>query len=379
MKTYIVIGIGYGDEGKGITVDNLAKVSKNPIVIRFSGGQQCGHTVFHTEDKMHIHNSYGSGALRGVPSYISGHCTMYLNRIVIETKTLNKIVGPAKSKLMINGFAKVTTPYDVVFNRIRERKTQHGSTGWGMGSTMHRHLHTGYKINVVDFNNPAIFIQKLRNIQEYYKARVGLYNVTEKEFQKECLNEVQMFMESLNHWWDYFQIEDDYSILTEFDTVIFEGSQGIMLDMEHGIYPNVTYSHTTSKNAIEICNEVGLNDPEMYYVTRSYYTRHGNGWVANEDKIELVNNECEVNIKDPWQGEFKVREIDPGLLNYALKVDALYAGFTSKNLVITCLDQRKDDFSLNTLIESLPLDFENIFTTSSPITQGLTKVVLVEA
>lgn len=54
--------------------------------------------------------------------------------------------------------------------------------------------------------------------------------------------------------------------------------------MDHGVFPNVTYAHTTSKNAYEICKKLDIEDIEMYYVTRSYATRHGNGWMSNEKR-----------------------------------------------------------------------------------------------
>ncbi len=77
MKTaQIVIGLGFGDEGKGITTDFLAKQNPESIVIRFSGGQQAAHTVM-IGDQKHVHSSFASGALRGLPSYYSEHCTIH--------------------------------------------------------------------------------------------------------------------------------------------------------------------------------------------------------------------------------------------------------------------------------------------------------------
>ena len=71
----VVVGCAFGDEGKGMTVDWLVKDKENPIVVRFGGGHQCGHRVVH-KDKEHIFSNFGSGTLRGAPTYWSKDCTI---------------------------------------------------------------------------------------------------------------------------------------------------------------------------------------------------------------------------------------------------------------------------------------------------------------
>jgi adenylosuccinate synthase len=75
-KAKVVIGLGFGDEGKGICTDFLCSQNPEAIVIRFSGGQQAAHTVL-LNGKKHVHSSFASGALRGLPSYFSEHCTIH--------------------------------------------------------------------------------------------------------------------------------------------------------------------------------------------------------------------------------------------------------------------------------------------------------------
>ena len=167
MKAQIVVGLGFGDEGKGITTDHLCSQSENSLVVRFSGGQQCGHNVC-IGDKQHVHSNFGSGTLRGVPSFFSEHCTIYPNTMFEELKVLNEqSVNPI---LYIHPLAKITTPYDVLANRILETKNNHGSCGLGIGATMKRDL-AGYKLLAIDLNNPVIFNQKLNEIRKYYDAK----------------------------------------------------------------------------------------------------------------------------------------------------------------------------------------------------------------
>src|SRR6187402_1559457 len=74
-NAFVVIGLGYGDEGKGLTTDYLCKEYKNSIVIRFNGGQQAGHCVVMNDGRQHIFSNLGSGTFRNVPTYWSKYCT----------------------------------------------------------------------------------------------------------------------------------------------------------------------------------------------------------------------------------------------------------------------------------------------------------------
>lgn len=339
MTTKNVIGLCWGDEGKGITTDFLCqKNDKSKIVVRFSGGQQAGHNVV-IDGVNHVHSNYGSGTLRGVPSYFSEYCTIYPLTMWREKMTLvHKNVTP---KLILHPLAMVTTPFDVVYNRMTERKLCHGSCGLGISATIKRNENTGYKLYAIDLGNQDLLFPKLHNIFEYYKSL--FIDPTEKEeFIKESLAEFGLFKDAIEDL--YFDIQS-YDYLKKFDEIIFEGSQGILLDMNHGTFPNVTHANTTSKNVIEICEKNGFPYPEIYYVTRCYQTRHGNGWMSNDTEITLINNHHEINVFNEWQKEFKVSEIDYDLLNYSLEIDKIYSSsskFLSKNLVVTCLDQRPD-------------------------------------
>ena len=164
MKAQIVVGLGFGDEGKGITTDYLCSKNENSLVVRFSGGQQCGHNVC-IGDNQHVHSNFGSGTLRGVPSFFSEHCTIYPNTMFEELIVLNeKAVNPT---LYLHPLAKITTPYDVLANRVLELKNNHGSCGLGIGTTMKRDL-DGYKLSAIDLAHSSILLQKLAEIQKYY-------------------------------------------------------------------------------------------------------------------------------------------------------------------------------------------------------------------
>jgi adenylosuccinate synthase len=351
MEAKIVLGLQFGDEGKGRTVDYLSKSPKRTIVVRFSGGQNCGHTVMR-DDIKHVFSNYGSGSLSGVPTYISEHCTVYLNTIYAEQQSL--ITKGITPKLYVHPKAMLTTPYDVVLNRILSKINKHGSCGVGISTTMKRNLETGYKLYAQDLKHPKIFKVKLLKIKQYVMSMVD-----EETFYDELGLSEDNFFSLINE--NLFEIKD-YDFLWSYDNLIFEGSQGIMLDMDHGIFPNVTYANTTSKNAIEICEKLNIRDIKTFYITRCYQTRHGNGWMSNTGDISLINNEEEINVPN-FQGEFRVGELDYDIINYAYDVDRIYNKSKFNFLVVTCLDQRPE-FKLDET--KLKGEFNLIKTFNSP-------------
>lgn len=353
-KAHIVIGLGFGDEGKGITTDFLARRNPQSVVIRFSGGQQAAHTVM-IEDKKHVHSSFASGALRGLPSYFTEHCTIHPVFMLNEQKELQEKNG--NIELHIHPLAKVTTPFDVWQNRTNTRNLVHGTCGKGVGATMKRN-ESPYKLFAIDLIAPReMLIEKLKSIAYYY----GFADENEiREYLKDFLDAIDKID------WNI----DDYSYLKLFDNLIFEGSQGILLDMNHGIFPHVTYAHTTSKNAYEVCRFLNIEDIEIFYVTRSYATRHGNGWMSNEKEMGLRNNEEETCTFNEYQKELRLGTLDYDLLNYALKLDGAYSCTTRKNLVVTCLDQTDEKFEL----EKLTIEFETVYGSYSPYSEDFRKL-----
>lgn len=356
MKTaQIIIGLGFGDEGKGITTDFLAQQKPESVVIRFSGGQQAAHTVM-MDDKKHIHSSFASGALRGLPSYFTEHCTIYPTFLFNEMKELKQKKG--NIELHIHPLAKVTTPFDVFSNRKNIRNLEHGTCGKGVGATMKRN-ESPFKLFAADLIAPrSMLIEKLKGIVNYYGFEEG----------EEIQNALQYFLEAIDaiDW----KIER-YNYLNSFSNLIFEGSQGILLDMDHGVFPNVTFAKTTSKNAYEICKLLKIENIELFYVTRCYSTRHGSGWMSNERDLRLINNEEEICVFNEYQKDLRFGDLDYDLLNYALKVDEVYVDANKKNLVVTCLDQLAKEFK----IENIDVKFDEVYGSYSPYSKDFKKFI----
>jgi adenylosuccinate synthase len=340
MHSQIVIGLGFGDEGKGRTTDYLCRQAPAPLVVRFSGGQQAGHTVVTAEGKRHVFSSIGAGSFAGAPTYWSRYCSFAPENLWNEWQAFVATQG-SKPVLIVDALAQVTTPYDVFQNRAAEKTSPNGSCGMGFGATMERNEITPNRLYVQDLFYPQVLEQKLLAIGEYYRRKTQqplLLTDLEPLVQqfKAILTQVLPCIEVVQER-DFFnrQIQQ-----RGFSHLVFEGSQGILLDRDFGFFPNVTRAYTTSHKAIQLIEHYNLGKPEIYYITRAYQTRHGKGFLSNENlTLDYQRNPIETNQYNEWQGHQRVSPLDLNMLKYALNSDANFSAAARKNLVITCLDQ----------------------------------------
>lgn len=322
-----VIGCGFGDEGKGRVVDCLCSHRHDSIVVRFSGGHQAGHHVV-TETKEHVFSNFGSGSLRGVPTYWSRFCTVDPIGILNELYALSKIdVSP---KLFIDKKCPVTTIFDKAYNCLLDSWNKHGTCGVGFGQTIQRE-EDRCSLLFEDLFNPTIFEIKLEMIKKYYGNKIAIGNEDFCSFVRAC----KRIIDTPNVYLG------DESTISTFDSIIFEGSQGLLLDQDIGFFPHVTRANTGSRNILKMGFE-----PEIILVTRAYQTRHGNGPMTNENlKHNIKPNPFERNIDGGLQGKFRTSPLDLDLLKYAISRDD-YIKTAGTRLVITCLDLVCNQYTL---------------------------------
>ncbi len=321
MNCKAVIGLGFGDEGKGFVTDYLCSKAHNPIVIRFSGGHQVGHTVIRN-GVTHVFSNFGSGTLLGIPTYWSQYCTVEPIGLLHELSIL--LEKGANPLLYINKHCPVTTPFDILHNQQVEKLNNHGSCGVGFGSTLHRE-NQGYSLTFSDLFHPTILPLKLNTIKKFH-------NLDEEVDLDQFIDAIHSITHS-----EHVQITDSFP--SKFESYIFEGAQGLLLDQSAGFFPHVTRSNTGSKNILNM----GFT-PEPYMVTRSYQTRHGNGPMTNEKRPHnIAINPTETNITNTYQGEFRRALLDLDLLLYAISKDS-YIATNKENLVITCLDHIANEY-----------------------------------
>lgn len=326
MNNKIVIGLGFGDEGKGRVVDWLSSTANPDLVVRFSGGHQAAHNVMIDEQTSHIFSSFGSGTLRNIPTYYSYFCTVDPVGVLNEYDVLrSKGIEPL---LMIDAKCPIVTPLDKKFNLIRDNRKKHGTCGVGFGTTLQREEQR-YSLLYEDLFNPTVFKIKLDMIENYYNSTC--HNLWDKSgFIKDCKYFINMG----------FPVIDENrrkSILHK--NCIFEGSQGLLLDQDIGFFPHVTRSNTDLTNAIKLKDSIlGFNNAELYLVTRAYQTRHGNGPMTNKTN-PVPDNPYEINEDTGPQGNFRKSMLDVDLLKYGIEKSGIFNQIKGNiNLVITCMD-----------------------------------------
>jgi len=318
MTNVTVLGGQFGDEGKGRVVDWLCGEDKPDVVTRFSGGHQAAHHVIHADGTDHVFANFGSGTVRGVPTYWSKYCTVDPIGIINELTVLKeKNIHPL---MFIDGKCPVTTPYEKYFNQSDAMNVYHGTCGCGVGATWQRE-EDNYSILAEDIFHPSVLKIKIKLMEDYYDFRMGIEDI--QEFYDAC----------------YIIRENPGSLRLTYDLpkqfsdarVLFEGSQGLLLDQKYGFFPHVTRSNLDTKN---------IDNPgHLYLVTRAYQTRHGNGPMTNEKlPHNISDNPFEQNIKSEFQGGFRISTLDLDLLSYSLSKDPVIRRTLNKTLVITCLD-----------------------------------------
>jgi adenylosuccinate synthase len=316
---HAVIGLGFGDEGKGLTVNALCQSTEKPLVVRYSGGQQAGHTVTLPGGKSHVFSNFGSGTLNGVPTYWSQYCTFDPVGVANEANLLfKKGIIP---KLYVNQDCPITTPFEKLVNRTSEAM-QHGTCGVGVGATIDRQEKL-YSLVVGDLRRPTIFRIKMKLIRDRYKH----LDVDLSGFEEAC--EFVMNREGSSFHFVNWMPE------AEFTDWIFEGSQGLLLDKDIGFYPHVTRSNVGTKNIYDMTFQRNMH---QFLITRAFQTRHGNGPMTNEFiPHNIKENPKETNKFNAYQGEFKKSLLDLDLLKYGLSQDhGIHP--EQATLVITCLD-----------------------------------------
>lgn len=345
----IVLGLGFGDEGKGSVVNYLCNRTHNSLVVRFNGGPQAGHTVENRDGTRHVFHHFGSGTLQNIPTFWSKYCTVDPVAFANEYGDLRKLC--IKPKIFIDPMAPVTTIYDVFYNQALEKcreSSKHGSVGMGIGAT-HERQETPHKLFFKDIFYKDILEHKLKDIYQYYICekckddRLRSYFVI-SDFDKAEL----LFRTSINVIKSIAIIAQEFNIFNHniYNDLIFEGAQGILLDAEHGFFPYVTRSNTTSKNAIEILKRNNkLNDLiTINYVSRCYATRHGAGPFPGEKQIDHLKNGIEdrTNTSCVWQNDFKLGCLDINLMKYALMTDKIYSVMVNnRKLFLTHMDELK--------------------------------------
>ena len=372
MSVTVLVGSQWGDEGKGKIVDILSK--NYDIVTRYQGGANAGHTVEIGDSKYVLH-LIPSGILREDVICVIGNGvvidpTALLDEIALLEKNNIKVDG----RLLISHNAHLIMPYHKLLDLIQESgENKIGTTGRGIGPCyIDKYARKGIKI--VDLLNKKALEEKIRkNLEEKN-------NLLKKVYEKEELN-----VEEIIHQYLEFDKKIDKYIkdvpaylnnaIAKGKSILLEGAQGALLDVDHGTYPFVTSSSPTSGGA---CTGTGIPPNKIDNVigiVKAYTTRVGNGPFPTElldadgEKLRKIGVEYGATTGRPRRcGWF-----DAFLVNYSVMINGI------DEVAITKLDVLSDFSEIKVCtgyqqngktLKSFPTDFERL-QSITPIYQTL--------
>lgn len=338
-EAIIVVGLGYGDEGKGSIVDFLARTKKAGAVVRFSGGAQAGHNVVTPDGRHHTFSQFGSATfLPGVKTHLSRFMVLNPLAMINEEKHLRILeIRDAFQRTTIDEKALVTTPFQIAVNRLLEISRgdkRHGSCGIGVGRTVEDYRkHKNKILFVKDLRDSKTTTKKLEFLQNECRGAVSdlVSNLPRTEMIKKEWEwlEDKTAVEDMAKLFLYFAglikiVSGNYleELISENNVLIFEGAQGALLDKDYGFYPHITKTDTTFANARELLEESGYGGKiTKLGVFRGYATRHGNGPFLTEDNRLAACFQEQHNQEGVWQGKFKMGWQDLLTLRYAIMMN----------------------------------------------------------
>lgn len=352
----IVIGANWGDEGKGLMTDYFSQ-KPNSIVVCSNGGAQRGHTVVTSDEIRHVFHHFGSGTFNQASTYLSED---FICNPIIFRQEYNELKHLGYyPNIYINQNCMVTTPYDMMANQIIEEnrgKNKHGSCGLGIYETIKR-----YKAGVT-----TLYVSDY--IRDYYLKIFDREGIVLTKKWEDLFNDSGIYDHYLEDC-DFMNevattISDEY-FLNEYENIVFEAAQGLLLDQNNlKYYPHLTPSNTGIKNPKKIIENVKWDDDiniETCYVSRTYLTRHGAGQFPSECRKNRINKSMydKTNVPNPFQDTLRYGTLDLKDLYIRCATDVMNFG-DKKSIAIThCNEYKIDVEELEDIFEGWNIYYSN--------------------
>ncbi len=174
-----LLGLGFGDCGKGLFTDALTRTLGAHTIVRFNGGAQAGHNVVLPDGRHHTFSQFGAGSfVEGTMTVLASPVVVHPSAILVEARALERVgLADAMTRLMIDGECRVTTPFHQAAGRLREYargRAAHGTCGVGVGETVAFALaHADDGLVYSELHSRASAHQKLLRIQQILRAEIG--------------------------------------------------------------------------------------------------------------------------------------------------------------------------------------------------------------
>lgn len=357
-RAFVVVGLAFGDEGKGTITDALTRNFDASIVVRFNGGAQAGHNVVLPDGRHHVFSQFGSGTFAGARTHLSRFMMVNPRTMLNEAEKLDSLRIPQPLSLVtIEREALVTTPLHVAINRIRELVRgdgAHGSCGMGIGETAAYALaHPDDALKVGDLSDAVTVRRKLGLLRDQFRDESSAI-ASHAPGPSASRSRGDTWLAWKAAWnaihggdWDTTEVLQHFVSRVEVvdrtwlpaamvdQTTIFEGAQGVLLDEDYGFHPHTTWSKCTTVNADELIEDFA-GDTTTIGILRAFSTRHGAGpFPVGGSYPDLLRGEH--NAEQQFQGRFRVGPLDLVLAQYAGRtVDEV--GYLD-GIAVTCMDR----------------------------------------
>jgi adenylosuccinate synthase len=373
LSTTVVLGAQWGDEGKGKVTDFFASTAD--YVVRFQGGNNAGHTIVVGEDKVALSLTPSGVLYPSCTPVIGSGCVVDLGFLKQELEMLNK-KNVNTEKLVISPNAHLIMPYHKLLDELIEEslgENKIGTTKKGIGPCYADKIQRK-GIRVQDLLDKNIFDQKVKNnIDETNLTLTKIYNQAPL-VAEEIIEEFNDYVEMVSS-----HVADTSLLIANAiknnKTILFEGAQGTLLDIDHGTYPFVTSSNTSSANAA-IGSGVGpKNLDRIVGVTKAYISRVGSGPFLTEQENEigdyLIEKGAEFGVVTGRRR--RCGWLDLISLKYSVRINSLTELFITKLDVLSGLEELKLCVGYeneNEVTTDYPYD-QNILNTAEPVYENL--------
>jgi adenylosuccinate synthase len=340
MSVTVLVGSQWGDEGKGKIVDILSE--RYDIVVRYQGGANAGHTVEIGDNKFILH-LIPSGILRETVLCAIGNGVVIDPKALLDEISLLEGMGISiKGRLFISHNAHLIMPYHKLLDSINESGTSKiGTTGRGIGPCyIDKYARKGIKI--VDLLDKKVLEEKIKqNIKENNNLLKKVYNQKELDVN-EIIKEYLAFDDAIDQYITDVPIFLN-TALDDGNSILLEGAQGALLDIDFGTYPYVTSSSPTSGGA---CTGSGIPPTKIssvFGIVKAYTTRVGLGPFPTElldedgEQLRKIGAEFGATTGRPRRcGWF-----DAFLLNYSKMINGIERAAITKLDVLSYFDNIK--------------------------------------
>lgn len=282
-----VVGLQWGDEGKGKVVDILAE--KADVVVRYGGGANAGHTVIIGDTKFALH-LMPSGAVRPKTACVIA------NGVVVDPGTLIDEINGLKEKgislngrLFISENAHIVLDYHKLEDKLREAslgKNKIGTTARGIGPCYADKIGRSYALRMADLRNLETLNEKLAVVVAYknklFNALYGAASIDTETIYAQCRTHSQILKPFICNTTRYLHEAIDAG-----KNILFEGAQGSLLDLDHGTFPFVTSSNASALGLGPGCGVPSRYVQRFIGVVKAYATRVGEGPFPTEQNNEI--------------------------------------------------------------------------------------------